>query len=75
MARANGYIEQTLYALHASELASVAYLPDRYLIDTRAGLPFDDLTARHYAGHTRPLLTSEGMPEILRSGLLTGCGI
>ena len=70
VARTNGFIEQTLYALHASEIASVAYLPEGYLIDTRAGLPFDELTARHYAGPTRPLLTSEGMPQILRSGLL-----
>ena len=72
VARNNGFIEQTLYALHASEIASVSYLPEEYLIDARPGLPFDELTARHYAGPTRPLLTSEGMPQVLRSGLLMG---
>jgi hypothetical protein len=72
VARANGFIEQTLYALHASEVASVSYLPDAYLLDARAGLPFDALTARHYAGPTRPLLTSEGIPQVVRSRLLMG---
>lgn len=70
----NGFIEQTLYALHASELGTVDYLPESYLIDLRDGLPYDGLTARHYAGPTRPLLTDEGMPRILRAGLLEGIG-
>lgn len=63
----NGFIEQTLYALHASAVGSVAYLPDTYAVDLRAGLPYDGLIARHYAGATRPLLTAEGMPWVLRS--------
>jgi hypothetical protein len=72
VARPTGFIEQTLYALHASEIGAVAYLPDTYLVDLRPGLPHARLTARHYAGPSRPLLTSEGMPAILRAGLLGG---
>jgi hypothetical protein len=74
VARPTGFIEQSLYALHASELGAVDYLPEGYLIDLRAGLSYDGLTARHYAGQTRPLLTTEGMPRVLRSGLLTEDG-
>jgi hypothetical protein len=72
VARPNGFIEQTLYALHASELEAVKYLPERYLIALQTGLSYDGLAARHFAGPTRPLLTSEGMPRVLQSGLLTG---
>jgi hypothetical protein len=70
VARPTGFIEQTLYALHASELGVVDYLSEKYLLDHQTGLSYDGLTARHYAGPTRPLLTAEGMPRILLSGLL-----
>jgi len=63
----NGFIEQTLYALHASAVGSVAYLPDSYALDLRAGLTYDSLVARHFAGPSRPLLTAEGMPWLLRT--------
>jgi hypothetical protein len=72
VARPSGFIEQTLYALHASEIGAVTYLPDTYLIDLRPGLPHTGLTARHYAGPSRPLLTIEGMPAVWRAGLLGG---
>jgi hypothetical protein len=72
VARPTGYIEQTLYALHASELGAAEYLPDSYLIDLRPNLPHAGLTARHYAGPSRTLLTAEGMPHILGAGLLGG---
>jgi hypothetical protein len=72
VARPTGYIEQTLYALHASEIRAATYLPDTYLIDLRPGLPYIGLTARHYAGPSRPLLTSEGMPAVWRAGLFGG---
>ena len=71
-AQPTGYIEQTLFALHASELGAAAYLPDSYLIDLRPDLPHAALTARHYAGQSRPLLTTEGMPHVLGAGLLGG---
>jgi hypothetical protein len=67
VAVANGFIEQTLYAMHASAVGSVAYLPDSYALDLRAGLAYDSLVARHYAGPSRPLLTAEGMPWLLRT--------
>jgi hypothetical protein len=70
VAQPTPFIEQTLYALHASEIASVDLLSPKYLIDLQAGLSYDGLTARHYAGPSRPLLTSEGIPRIIRSGLL-----
>jgi hypothetical protein len=65
VARPNGFIEQTLYALQASARGLVSYLPDSYLVDLRAGLPYDGLVARHYAGPSRALLTQEGMPRLL----------
>ena len=62
----NGFIEQTLYALHASELGGAEFLPeDCYAIDLRAGRPYDGVIARHYAGPSRPLITAEGMPRAL----------
>jgi hypothetical protein len=66
VARLTGFIEQTLYALHASEKNLVAHLPRPYLVDLRPGLPYDGVVARHYAGPSRPLLTCEGMPIALR---------
>lgn len=68
----NGFIEQTLYAMHASELGAYAFLPDTYTLDLRAGLSYDGVVARHYAGATRPLMTAEGMPRVLAGGLLDG---
>ena len=67
----NGYIEQTLYALHASEIGSVNYLPNTYLLDLRPDLSWDGIVARHYAGPSRMLLTYEGMPRVLATGLLS----
>jgi hypothetical protein len=72
VARPTGFIEQTLYALHGSEIGAVEYLPETYQLDLRPGLPYCGLTARHYAGQSRPLLTSEGMPRVLCAGLLGG---
>jgi len=66
----NGFIEQTLYALHASEIERIKYLPNAYCIDHRANLSWDGIVARHYAGPTRHLLTKEGMPRIISTGLL-----
>src|SRR5262249_55123886 len=67
VARPTGFIEQTLYALHASETRLVTYLPESYLVDLRAGLSYDGIVARHYAGPSRTLLTDEGM-VLLASG-------
>jgi hypothetical protein len=63
VARPNGFIEQTLYGMHASEIGKVELLPESYLVDLRPDLDYARLVARHYAGPSRPLLTSEGMPR------------
>ena len=70
VAQPNGWIEQTLYALLASEQGRVAYLSDRYLISLETGVPLDNLIARHYAGPTRSLFTQEGLPELIKRGSL-----
>jgi hypothetical protein len=62
----DGLIEQTLYALCASERGRVQYLPRDYVVSLRPGL--DGVTARHYAGSSRPLLTTEGMRYLLKRG-------
>jgi hypothetical protein len=64
VARPSGFIEQTLYALQASARGAVSYFPDSYLVHLGAGLPYDGVIARHYAGLSRPLLTEEGMPRL-----------
>jgi hypothetical protein len=61
-----GWLEQTLYALHASETSTAECLPESYLISLAAGIDSSTLVARHYAGPSRPLLTEEGMPHVLK---------
>ena len=71
VARMNGLIEQTLYALCASEQGRVGYLPDSYYVSpggTTASI--SALVCRHYAGASRRLLTDEGMPELIQKGFL-----
>jgi hypothetical protein len=70
VARPTGWIEQTLHALCASARGRVTYLPDSYLISLEADISFESLVARHYAGQSRSLLTSEGMQELVRAGFL-----
>ena len=64
------YQDQTIYALIASEGRQLQYLPSTYLLSLEAGRSFDGITARHYAGDSRPLMTSEGMPRLIEKGLL-----
>ena len=70
VARPSGWIEQTLHALYASEQGKVAYLPDAYWISLEPNFHWDSLIARHYAGPSRPLLTSEGIPRLIQTGFL-----
>jgi hypothetical protein len=70
VARPTGWIEQTLHALCASAHGSVTYLPDSYLVSLATNVDLESLVARHYAGPSRPLLTSEGMQELVRAGFL-----
>lgn len=69
VARLSGFIEQTMYAL-ALGGAELNYLPDSYVLSLESGLSFHGVIARHYAGPSRPLLTSEGMPWLVRNGWL-----
>jgi hypothetical protein len=64
--------EQTLQALLASRYG-VCHLPDTYNLSTSPGLATSDgrpFVAKHYPGHPRPWLYQEGMPHLLRLGLL-----
>lgn len=72
VARPNGFVEQTLYALSASERLAVNYLPEDYLVSVKGCANSLGLTARHYAGPSRSLFTSEGLPALIREGFLGG---
>jgi hypothetical protein len=65
----DGWLEQTLYALHASEHGNVEYLPEDYLISLAKELDYSNVVARHYAGPSRALLHEEGIPFLLRERL------
>jgi len=68
--RPSGWIEQTLFALCAGTRGGVKYLSSDYLISLERGVDYDALTARHFAGPSRPLLTEEGMPYVIARGVL-----
>jgi hypothetical protein len=68
--RHNGLVEQTLWALLASERIVVRHLPDSYLISLDPCRDVRDLIARHYAGPSRPLFTSEGVRALIDVGFL-----
>lgn len=68
--RPSGWIEQTLFALCAGARGRVEYLSPSYVISLQRGLDYGSVTARHYAGPSRPLLTDEGMPYAARQGCL-----
>ena len=67
VARHTGWIEQTLYALVASERDSVRYLSADYLVSLEPEENLASLTARHYAGPSRRYLTEEGLPFALQT--------
>jgi len=64
----DGWLEQTLYALHASEKRNADYLPDEYLISLNQNEDYSKLVARHYAGPSRHLLHEEGIPFLMAGG-------
>lgn len=68
--RPSGWIEQTLFALCAGARGNVEFLSSSYVISLERGLDYDALTARHFAGPSRPLLTEEGMPYASLQGCL-----
>jgi hypothetical protein len=65
--------EQTVQALMGSQLG-MKFLPPTYLCSVEPGLETPDgvpLTAKHYPGYPRPHFYREGIPAVLRSGLLS----
>ena len=73
VARQTGWIEQTLYALVASESDSVRYLSGDYLVSLEPKENLASLVARHYAGPSRRYLTENGLPFALQT--LCGRGV
>jgi hypothetical protein len=65
------FLEQTLYAI-GLRTSKVSHLPSCYLLSTESGLGFRGLVARHYAGGSRGLMTTEGMTHLITRGFLTG---
>jgi hypothetical protein len=65
-----GHTEQTLWALEASRKTRIAYLPSSYDISENGHPDYTTLKARHFSGLSRPLLTREGIPYLLRCGFL-----
>lgn len=63
-------LDQTLYALIASESKQLWQLPATYYLSLEIGRSFAGIIARHYAGDSRPLLTSEGLPHLIATGFL-----
>lgn len=70
VARPTGWTEQTLHALAASERGRVEFLPESYLVSLAPHADVRSLVARHYAGPSRALLTTEGMRALERAGFL-----
>ncbi|MGH7913691.1 MAG: hypothetical protein ACREPW_03435 [Candidatus Binataceae bacterium] len=70
VARPNTMVEQTLYALAFSERSEIEYLPDSYLVSLKPRTDMRNLIARHYAGASRQLFTREGLPALIKAGLL-----
>jgi hypothetical protein len=69
-AQLEGHTEQTLWALEASRRRAVAYLPPSYDISENGHPNYSTLKARHFAGLSRPLLTREGIPCLIKRGFL-----
>jgi len=65
-----GWLDQSLLALHASETGTANVLPPTYLISLDRHVDPATLVVRHYAGPTRGLMTEEGMPWLSERGFL-----
>lgn len=60
--------EQTIHALCSSKYG-MEFLPSTYRIGGPPGIT-EDIVCKHYSGVHRPLLYSEGMTHLIRSGFL-----
>jgi hypothetical protein len=65
------FLEQTLYAVGLRR-SRVSHLPPSYLLSMDSGQGFRGLLARHYAGDSRELMTTEGMTHLIGQGFLAG---
>ena len=68
---ARHFADQLLYAMLGASFPT-AHLPPTYHLSEEPGLTAGGhpVTARHYAGVSRPLLFSEGMPALIERGFL-----
>jgi len=64
------WLEQTLFALIASESNQLSYLSDAFLCSLERGRGFAGIAARHYAGNSRSLMTAEGISYLIEQGCL-----
>lgn len=65
--------EQTIHALLGSKYG-MQHLPETYGLSTGPGLTTPDgrpLVCKHYPGHPRVYLYREGIPHVIRSGVLS----
>jgi hypothetical protein len=68
-------IEQSLHGLIGATFRC-GLLPDTYLLSLEPGASLQDgVVARHYAGASRRLMYTEGMPQLIRNGFLQALGI
>lgn len=74
VAKPSGHIEQTLYALCASEAGLVQFLPPTYALNMGATYDCSSLICRHYAGGSKRFIATEGMGWLIRNGLLQKLG-
>jgi hypothetical protein len=72
---ANQFVDQLVYGLLAASFPT-EHLPETYRISADPGLTVHGtpLVARHYAGRTRPLMFTEGMPALVERGFLQELG-
>lgn len=64
------FLEQTLYAVGLCA-SRISYLPPNYVLSMEPNVDLGRTVARHYAGNSRELMTSEGIAYLIRQGFLT----
>jgi hypothetical protein len=63
-------LEQTLQALCASERQAVRFLPPAYVMSQESMPDLSAPVCRHYAGSGKKFFATEGLPWLIRQGLL-----
>lgn len=70
VAKPSGHLEQTLYALCASQAGAVQFLPPAYALNMGASFDCNTLVCRHYAGASKRFIATEGMQWLIQQGFL-----